>query len=296
MIKERDVEKDSRVNPWNKKLFSPNYYALYEKRKALPAWKAEQDIINLIKKHQCVILQGETGSGKTTQVPQYLLAAGLAGDKNIACTQPRRVAAMSVAKRVAEEMDVSLGETVGYTIRFDDKTGPNTRLKYQTEGMLLRESMNDPLLSRYNVIILDEAHERNLATDILLGLLKEILPKRPELKVLVMSATLNAERFQSFFSGSPLIDVPGRMYPVEIFYTSQPEKDYFEAVVRTVVTIHKEEKPGDILVFLTGEEEIENACAEVREQIYQLGDKVGTVAVVPCYSTLTPAQQSKIFD
>ena len=142
-----------------------------------------------------VILEGETGSGKTTQVPQFLLEAGFAGSKNIACTQPRRVAAMSVAKRVSEEMDVTLGGLVGYTIRFEDKSSKETRLKYLTDGMLLRESMLDPMLSKYNVIVLDEAHERTLSTDILFGLLKEILPKRPDLKVVVMSATLNAERF-----------------------------------------------------------------------------------------------------
>jgi pre-mRNA-splicing factor ATP-dependent RNA helicase DHX15/PRP43 len=126
---------------------------------------------------------------------------------------------MSVAKRVSEEMDVDLGGLVGYTIRFEDKSSRETRLKYLTDGMLLRESMIDPMLSKYQVVVLDEAHERTLSTDILFGLLKEILPKRPELKVVVMSATLNAERFQQYFTGSPLIDVPGRMYPVEIFYT-----------------------------------------------------------------------------
>ena len=238
-----------------------------------------------------MILQGETGSGKTTQVPQFLLEAGICGDKNIACTQPRRVAAMSVAKRVSEEMDVQLGQTVGYTIRFEDKSSENTRLKYLTDGMLLRESMSDPLLTAYNVIVLDEAHERTLSTDILFGLLKEILPKRPELKVVVMSATLNAERFQEYFEGSPLLDVPGRMFPVEVFYTQSPESDYFQSAVKTVLQIHVDEEPGDILLFLTGEEEIEQACTEIRNEARKLGEDVsGPILVIPLYSTLPPQQ------
>lgn len=197
---------------------------------------------------------------------------------------------MSVAKRVSEEMDVPLGGTVGYCIRFEDKTGPETRLKYMTDGMLLRESMIDPMLSNYGIICLDEAHERTLSTDILFGLLKEILPKRPDLKVVVMSATLNAERFQQYFEGSPLIDVPGRMYPVEVFYTDAPEKDYYHASVKTCVQIHSNEAPGDVLLFLTGEEEIENACYDIRAEIKKLGDNVGPVNVLPLYSTLPPQQ------
>jgi len=142
---------------------------------------------------------------------------------------------MSVAARVAQEMDVILGEEVGYTIRFEDKSSHKTRLKYLTDGMLLRESMIDPELKKYGIIILDEAHERTLSTDILFGLLKELLQKRKDLKIVVMSATLNAERFQDYFDGAPLLDVPGRMYPVEIFYTPKPESDYLVAAIRTVM-------------------------------------------------------------
>jgi len=162
--------------------------------------------------------------------------------------------------------------------------------------MLLRESMMDPMLSKYSIIVLDEAHERTLSTDILFGLLKEILPKRPDLKVVVMSATLNAERFQQYFEGSPLIDVPGRMFDVEVFYTDAPEKDYYAAVIRTVMQIHTKEGPGDILVFLTGEEEIENACTDIREEVKKLGNTCGEVYVLPLYSTLPPQQQNRIFD
>lgn len=156
---------------------------------------------------------------------------------------------------------------MGYTIRFEDKTSPKTVLKYMTDGMLLREAMTDPMLSRYGVVILDEAHERTLSTDILFGLIKEVMTRRKDLKIVVMSATLNAERFQEYFEGAPLLDVPGRMYPVEIFYTPEPEKDYLIAAVRTVMQIHVIEAEGDILLFLTGEEEIEMACREIRSEV-----------------------------
>ncbi|EEQ97718.1 ATP-dependent RNA helicase, putative [Perkinsus marinus ATCC 50983] len=287
------------TNPLTGAPYSKRYYEILEKRQQLPCWREKVDFLKLVKKSQVTLLVGETGSGKTTQMPQFLLEAGYASDgKMIACTQPRRVAAMSVAQRVAQEMDVTLGEQVGFTIRFEDQTGPNTMLKYMTDGMLLREAQLDNKLSRYNVIMLDEAHERTLATDVLFGLLKEILPNRPDLKVVVMSATLEAEAFGKYFYNAPLLKVPGRTYPVEIFYSPESQKDYFESAVQTVVYIHTEEPAGsgDILLFLTGEEEIENACKQLRTASMRTMREHGELLVVPLYSSLPPRQQQKIFE
>lgn len=221
---------------------------------------------------------------------------------------------MSVAKRVADEMDVQLGKQVGYSIRFEDMTEPGTTfLKYMTDGMLLREAMNDPELGRYSTIILDEAHERTLATDILMGLLKGVAKKRPDLKLIIMSATLDALKFQKYFGGigvgvvggedispAPLFKVPGRTHPVEVFYTQEPEPDYVEAAIRTVLMIHRAEDPGDVLLFLTGEEEIEDACRKIRleadDLVNQDPDAVGPLVCIPLYSSLPPAQQQRIFD
>ena len=205
---------------------------------------------------------------------------------------------MSVAQRVANEMDVKLGEEVGYSIRFEDVTGPKTILKYMTDGMLLREAMNDHNLGRYSTIILDEAHERTLATDILMGLLKEVAERRPDMKIIIMSATLDAQKFQKYFNQAPLLAVPGRTYPVEIFYTPQPEQDYVEAALRTVLQIHATEGDGDILLFLTGEEEIEDACRKISleaDEMIREAD-AGPLKVYPLYGTLPPAQQQRIFD
>ncbi|KAL6525890.1 hypothetical protein OROMI_030285 [Orobanche minor] len=292
----------SMINKWNGRPYSQRYYEILEKRKTLPVWHQKEDFLMMLGANQTIILVGETGSGKTTQIPQFVLDAVEieTPDKRkkfmVGCTQPRRVAAMSVSRRVAEEMDVTIGEEVGYSIRFEDCSNQRTVLKYLTDGMLLREAMTDPLLERYKVIILDEAHERTLATDVLFGLLKEVLRNRPDLKLVVMSATLEAEKFQGYFSDAPLMKVPGRLHPVEIFYTQEPERDYLEAAIKTVFQIHLCEPPGDILVFLTGEEEIEDAVKKLNKEIANAGDQVGPVKIVPLYSTLPPAMQQKIFD
>jgi len=254
---------------------------------------------DLLANNQIIVLVGETGSGKTTQIPQWSVeyVRKLGVNKKVACTQPRRVAAMSVAQRVADEMDVPLGQEVGYTIRFEDCSSPKTILKYQTDGMLLREAMSDPHLDGYQIVLLDEAHERTLATDILMGVLKEVIKQRPDLKLVIMSATLDAGKFQTYFDGAPLMNVPGRTHPVEIFYTPEPEKDYLEAAIRTVMQIHMcEEIVGDVLLFLTGQEEIEEACKRLKRDTENLGPEVGDMKCIPLYSTLPPNLQQRIFE
>ncbi|GMI17832.1 hypothetical protein TrLO_g14158 [Triparma laevis f. longispina] len=288
----------TKTNPWSSLPFSQRYHDILKKRLKLPVYLFRENLLKTVNANQVIVVEGETGSGKTTQIPQFLVEDGIPtmGKTCVACTQPRRVAATSIAARVADEMDVELGGEVGYTIRFEDVTSNNTVLKFMTDGMLLREAMSDPLLSRYAAICLDEAHERTLATDVLMGLLQEILPKRPDLKLIVMSATLDAEKFQNYFKKAPLMKVPGRTHPVEIFYTQAPERNYVEAAVRTALQIHQCEGPGDILVFLTGEAEIEESCKQMRETAASFPSNVGELVVYPLYSSLPPAAQKKIFN
>ncbi|KAL0717656.1 hypothetical protein Bca4012_066978 [Brassica carinata] len=267
-----------------------------EERRNLPVWLQKEEFVRTLKENQMVMVTGDTGSGKTTQIPQFVLEAVMdenpsASDKwLVGCTQLHEVAAMSTARRVAEEMDVKIGEEVGYTVRFEDCSSSRTVLKYLTNGMLLREATADPLLLRYKVIILDEVHDRSLAT-YLLGILKHTLISRPDLKLVVMSATLQTFN-KEYFSGAPLIKVPsGRLlHPVEILYTREPVMNYLETAISKVIQIHMCEPPGDVLVFLTSKEEIEQACSRI---ILTLGDQV---RVVPMYSSLPPALQRKIFE
>ncbi|KAI3775588.1 hypothetical protein L1987_50167 [Smallanthus sonchifolius] len=239
---------------------------------------------------------GETGSGKTTQVTQYLAEVGYTTKGKIGCTQPRRVAAQSVAKRVAEEFGCRLGEEVGYSIRFEDCTGPETVIKYMTEGMLLMEVLNDENLSQYLVIMLDEAHERTMNTDVLFGLLKGLVKRRPDLKLIVTSAMLDAEKFSAYFFSCNIFTIPGRTFPVEILYTKQPESDYLDAALITVMQIHLTEPEGDILVFLTGQEEIDHACQSLYDRMKGLGKNVPELIILPVYSALPSEMQSRIFE
>ncbi|GAU99756.1 hypothetical protein RvY_10710 [Ramazzottius varieornatus] len=270
--------------------------SIMDQRKSLPIYKLKAELVKAVTDNQILVVIGETGSGKTTQITQYLAEEGFTIRGKIGCTQPRRVAAMSVAKRVAEEFGCRLGQEVGYTIRFEDCTTNETVIKYMTDGMLLRECLIDPDLKGYSVIMLDEAHERTIHTDVLFGLLKEAVKKRTELKVIVTSATLDAVKFSQYFFEAPIFTIPGRTFPVEILYTKEPENDYLDASLITVMQIHLTEPPGDILVFLTGQEEIDTACEILYERMKTLGPEVPELIILPVYSALPSEMQTRIFD
>jgi pre-mRNA-splicing factor ATP-dependent RNA helicase DHX16 len=258
-------------------------------RQSLPITAHLPFIWESLTEHSSLVLVGETGSGKTTQLPQYL-AQKVSG--MVACTQPRRVAATSVATRVADEVGCKLGGYVGYSVRFDDKSSDKTQVKYLTDGMLVREAMSDPLLSKYSVVMVDEAHERTINTDVLLGLLRRIMRQRSDLKVVVASATLDAGKFSRFWGGCPVYKVPGRRFEVSVYYARDSVADYVRASVQCVLQILQAgsgDGSGDILVFLPGAEEIHAAC----EMLLSLA--LDKVLVCPLYAALPAAEQGAVF-
>ncbi|TIC18606.1 hypothetical protein E3Q13_01918 [Wallemia mellicola] len=266
-----------------------------QQRQFLPSFACREELMNTIRENQITVVVGETGSGKTTQLTQFLVEDGYGKAGMIGCTQPRRVAAMSVAKRVSEETETELGKLVGYAIRFEDCTSAETQIKYMTDGVLLRESLNEGDLDRYSVIILDEAHERSLSTDVLMGLLRKIVTRRRDLKLIVTSATMNAEKFSQFYGGAPCYTIPGRTFPVDMFFSKTPCEDYVDSAVKQALQIHLSLPPGDILIFMTGQEDIETTCSVIVERLEQL-DNPDPLLVLPIYSQMPADLQAKIFE
>lgn len=270
-------------------------------RKALPVYHCKDELLHLIDENSVIIVVGETGSGKTTQLTQFLYEEGYGDNGCIGCTQPRRVAAMSVAHRVAREVGVELGQEVGYSIRFEDNTSKKTVIKYMTDGVLLRESLSDPDLEKYSCIIMDEAHERSLNTDILFGLLRNIVMHRYDIKLIITSATMDAGKFSDFFGSVPVFNISGRTFPVEIFHSSNVVSDYVAQAISQAVNIHLGEKDdGDILIFMPGQEEIEVTCDKIDERISYVRSQnpdaqVRDLKILPMYSSIAPEKQAEVF-
>lgn len=294
---------NAEMNPYENKLYSPEYYRILETRKKLPVYEYKEEIINIVRENNVCIIEGNTGSGKTTQIPQFLLESGILSPKQcMICSQPRRVAAINVATRVSQEMDCILGGIVGYNVRFDNNTNEKTRLIYMTDGLLLREFITDPNLMKYGIIIIDEAHERTINTDIILGLLRQALMNRKDLKVVVMSATLEATKFTNFYTINdkipPHLSIPGRLHPVSIVYSDKDVENYVEKAIETATQIHESEPSGDILIFLTGEDEIEHCCSVLRKKLKPENatkSKISEVKVFPLYASLPISEQTKVF-
>ncbi|KAK4876670.1 hypothetical protein RN001_009176 [Aquatica leii] len=265
-----------------------------EQRRYLPVFAVRQELLNVIRENSVVIIVGETGSGKTTQLTQYLHEDGYSKYGMIGCTQPRRVAAMSVAKRVSDEMGTQLGDEVGYAIRFEDCTSENTVIKYMTDGILLRESLREAELDHYSAIIMDEAHERSLSTDVLFGLLREIVAKRHDLKLIVTSATMDSSKFSLFFGNVPTFTIPGRTFPVETLFSKNPVEDYVDAAVKQALQIHLQPPSGDILIFMPGQEDIEVTCEVLTERLTEI-ENAPELSILPIYSQLPSDLQAKIF-
>eukprot|EP00922_Rhytidocystis_sp_ex-Travisia-forbesii_P021202 GHVS01031090.1.p1 GENE.GHVS01031090.1~~GHVS01031090.1.p1 ORF type:complete len:832 (+),score=133.68 GHVS01031090.1:153-2648(+) len=272
------------------------FRTISEQRQSLPVYSVREELLDIIRENQVLIVVGETGSGKTTQLTQYLVEEGYASDGLVGCTQPRRVAAVSVAKRVSDERGEELGTKVGYAIRFEDCTSEETVIKYMTDGVLLRESLVDPELDKYSAIIMDEAHERSLNTDILFGVLKNVVARRRDLRLIVTSATMDSDRFSVFFGGAPVFHVPGRTFPVEVEFTRSPCEDYVDAAVQKCLSIHCGGADGDILVFMTGQDDIEATCLLACQRLALVGDKAPPLNILPIYAQLPTDLQAKIFE
>ena len=264
---------------------------------SLPITGRRDELVAAIRDHQVVVVAGATGSGKSTQLPKLCLDAGRGVAGMIGHTQPRRVAARSVAARVADELGTPLGDLVGYTVRFDDKVAERTLVRVMTDGVLLAELQRDRMLRNYDTIIIDEAHERSLNIDFLLGYLAQLLPQRPDLKVVITSATIDTERFAQHFARDgrtvPIIEVEGRTYPVEVRYRpigeDDDDRDQVQAIVDAVDELRRE-GPGDVLVFVSGEREIHDTADALRR--LELPD----TEVLPLYARLSSAEQQRIFE
>ncbi|KAL4468705.1 hypothetical protein ABPG74_005208 [Tetrahymena malaccensis] len=277
----------------NQGLFSK----LQKERKNLPIFKHRQGLLDKIKSNQISVIAGETGCGKTTQIPQYLIEEGLNKNRMIAVTQPRRVAAITIAQRVAQEMNTTVGNKVGYSVRFEEAVDKNnTKLLYMTDGMLLRETIVDPNLSRFSIIVIDEAHERTINSDLLISLLKQLSERRKDLKIIIMSATIETEKFANFFETENIIYLEGRCHPIEVFYSKKPHADYLDAALNTILQIHFEEQDGDILCFLVGQEDIEDMQQMLEEKIELFPKEAKKLNICTLYAALPSHLQLLAFE